>query len=223
MASGLTHTNFFFFTASGSVQFYFTDPDNSGQKGLDKHHYNPLLQVRSAAPSAQLTYSLRSRLERVERTDRRGIVSRLRDGCSPLFIGRKLSIGRVLPFPLSIYLSYLIFIICLSVYFHQITLYVLCMYLIFLNIFFVNFVCKKQFAINDPPNCLELSICLFRLPRRRVTQQRLPFPRSQSIQLSYIFFIISVHLSYRTFYLSIQLYLFFRLSRRAMSSQLSPL
>jgi len=46
-------------------------------------------EVRSAAPSAQLTYSLRSRLERVERTDRRGIVSRLRDGCSPLFIACK--------------------------------------------------------------------------------------------------------------------------------------
>lgn len=46
-------------------------------------------EVRSAAPSAALSYSLRSRLERVERSLRRAIVSRIQDGCSPLFIACK--------------------------------------------------------------------------------------------------------------------------------------
>ena len=41
------------------------------------------------APNFQLTYSLRSRLERVERRDRSKIVSRIREGCSPLFIACK--------------------------------------------------------------------------------------------------------------------------------------
>ncbi len=52
-----------------------------------------ILQVRNAAPSAQLSYSLRSRLERVERPDRRGVVSRIKDkdGCSPLFLGQLVS------------------------------------------------------------------------------------------------------------------------------------
>ncbi|XP_023335269.1 protein fem-1 homolog A [Eurytemora carolleeae] len=46
-------------------------------------------EVRLAAPSAQLTYTLRSRLEKVERVERRGIVSRVKEGCSPLFIACK--------------------------------------------------------------------------------------------------------------------------------------
>jgi len=46
-------------------------------------------EARCAAPSAQLSYSLRSRLERVERLERRGVVSRIREGCSPLFIACK--------------------------------------------------------------------------------------------------------------------------------------
>ena len=37
----------------------------------------------------QLSYSLRSRIERVDRRDRRQIVSRIREGCSPLFIACK--------------------------------------------------------------------------------------------------------------------------------------
>ena len=37
----------------------------------------------------QLSYSLRSRLERVDRADRKGIVSRIKDGCSPLFVACK--------------------------------------------------------------------------------------------------------------------------------------
>ena len=37
----------------------------------------------------QLSYTLRSRIERVDKWDRRSIVSRLREGCSPLFIACK--------------------------------------------------------------------------------------------------------------------------------------
>ena len=37
----------------------------------------------------QLSYSLRSRIERVDKPDRRAIVSRIREGCSPLFIACK--------------------------------------------------------------------------------------------------------------------------------------
>lgn len=62
-------------------------PDQSGQHEI---LFNDLYQeVRCAAPSAQLSYSLRSRLERIERRDRKKIVSRIRDGCSPLFIACK--------------------------------------------------------------------------------------------------------------------------------------
>jgi len=62
-------------------------PDLSGQHDI---LFNDLYQeVRCAAPSAQLSYSLRSRVERVDRRDRRQIVSRIREGCSPLFIACK--------------------------------------------------------------------------------------------------------------------------------------
>ena len=78
-------------------------PDLSGQHDI---LFNDLYQeVRCAAPSAQvrreivrqkpklktfqLSYSLRSRIERVDRRDRRQIVSRIREGCSPLFIACK--------------------------------------------------------------------------------------------------------------------------------------
>ena len=46
-------------------------------------------EVKSAAPGARLTYSLRTRLERFSRADRREIASRLKDGCAPLFIACK--------------------------------------------------------------------------------------------------------------------------------------
>ena len=89
-------------------------PDLSGQHDI---LFNDLYQeVRCAAPSAQviklyisrefvldkkefamlmlnflfqLSYSLRSRIERVDKLDRRSIVSRIREGCSPLFIACK--------------------------------------------------------------------------------------------------------------------------------------
>eukprot|EP00096_Caligus_rogercresseyi_P003603 TRINITY_DN16864_c0_g1_i1.p1 TRINITY_DN16864_c0_g1~~TRINITY_DN16864_c0_g1_i1.p1 ORF type:complete len:181 (-),score=43.32 TRINITY_DN16864_c0_g1_i1:8-550(-) len=46
-------------------------------------------EVKCAAPSAQLSYSLRSRLERCEKSTRREITSRVKDGTSPLFIACK--------------------------------------------------------------------------------------------------------------------------------------
>ena len=62
-------------------------PDLSGQHDI---LFTDLYQeVRCAAPSAQLSYFLRSRLERVDRCDRKGLVSRIREGCSPLFIACK--------------------------------------------------------------------------------------------------------------------------------------
>jgi len=62
-------------------------PDLSGQhEQLFAELYQ---EVRLAAPSAQLTYTLRSRLERVDRLHRRAVVSRIKDGCSPLFIACK--------------------------------------------------------------------------------------------------------------------------------------
>lgn len=62
-------------------------PDLSGQHDM---LFNDIYQeVRCAAPSAQLSYSLRSRIERVDKPDRRAIVSRIREGCSPLFIACK--------------------------------------------------------------------------------------------------------------------------------------
>jgi len=42
-------------------------------------------EIKTVAPSAQLSYSLRSRLEKVRKSERRNVVSRLKEGCSPLF------------------------------------------------------------------------------------------------------------------------------------------
>lgn len=46
-------------------------------------------EVKCAAPSAQLSYTLRCRLERCEREIRRIICERTKDGCSPLFVACK--------------------------------------------------------------------------------------------------------------------------------------
>ena len=69
-------------------------PNNANNK-IDTHtHHQQLFsdlynEVRVVAPSAQLSYALRSRLEKVKKCDRRGVVSRLKEGCSPLFIACK--------------------------------------------------------------------------------------------------------------------------------------
>ncbi|KAK3855362.1 hypothetical protein Pcinc_038232 [Petrolisthes cinctipes] len=46
-------------------------------------------ECRSLAPGARLSNTLRTRLERFQREDRREIVSRTRDGCAPLFVACK--------------------------------------------------------------------------------------------------------------------------------------
>ncbi len=46
-------------------------------------------EVKSAAPSAQLSYPLRCRLEKCDRATREAICSMSRDGCSPLFVACK--------------------------------------------------------------------------------------------------------------------------------------
>src|SRR5262245_22198615 len=52
--------------------------------------FNDLMtECRLAAPGARLSYSLRTRLERLSREDRRELVSRRRDGCTPLFVACK--------------------------------------------------------------------------------------------------------------------------------------
>ena len=45
--------------------------------------------MRTAAPSAQLSYSLRCRLEKCEFPKRTEVCSMSKDGCSPLFIACK--------------------------------------------------------------------------------------------------------------------------------------
>jgi len=62
-------------------------PDLSGQH--DTLFLDLFQEVKLAAPSAQLHYTLRSRLERVERADRHTVVSRIKEGCSPLFLACK--------------------------------------------------------------------------------------------------------------------------------------
>ena len=46
-------------------------------------------QVRTAAPSAQLSYPLRCRLEKCDFPKRREVCAMAKDGCSPLFIACK--------------------------------------------------------------------------------------------------------------------------------------
>jgi len=52
--------------------------------------FHELIHVcKYVAPGAQLTYTLRSRLQRRKREERKEIVSRMKDGCAPLFIACK--------------------------------------------------------------------------------------------------------------------------------------
>lgn len=46
-------------------------------------------EVKSAAPGARLTYSLRTHLEKFSPSERREIACRMREGCAPLFIACK--------------------------------------------------------------------------------------------------------------------------------------
>jgi len=49
------------------------------------------LEVRSAAPAARLSYLLRSNLERLDKTEKRDVVTAVGkpDGCAPLFVACK--------------------------------------------------------------------------------------------------------------------------------------
>lgn len=61
--------------------------DQSSQKeSLFNELYN---ECRTAAPGARLSYPLRSKLEKFHRSDRREIVIRTKEGCTPLFIACK--------------------------------------------------------------------------------------------------------------------------------------
>lgn len=52
--------------------------------------FNDLYQeCKFAAPGARLSYTLRNRLEKHKRKERTFIVSRVKDGCAPLFIACK--------------------------------------------------------------------------------------------------------------------------------------
>lgn len=46
-------------------------------------------ECRSAAPAARLSYTLRSKIERLERVERRDIAVRTKEGCTPLFMASK--------------------------------------------------------------------------------------------------------------------------------------
>lgn len=46
-------------------------------------------ECRLAAPGAKLSYSIRNRLERFSRDERKEIVSRVKEGCAPLFVACK--------------------------------------------------------------------------------------------------------------------------------------
>ena len=46
-------------------------------------------ECRLAAPGAKLSYSCRSKLERLSREERKELVSRIKEGCSPLFVSCK--------------------------------------------------------------------------------------------------------------------------------------
>lgn len=62
------------------------ESSTSGKKDLFIELYN---EVKKAAPCAQLTYWLRNQLERCDEQERSELASRVKDGCSPLFIACK--------------------------------------------------------------------------------------------------------------------------------------
>ncbi|XP_064465580.1 protein fem-1 homolog C-like [Ornithodoros turicata] len=62
-------------------------PDPAFQKDM---MFNELFsECRSAAPGARLSYPVRNKLERISHEERKDIVSRVQEGCAPLFIACK--------------------------------------------------------------------------------------------------------------------------------------
>ena len=62
-----------------------SDPQ-SGKDLLFNELYN---ECRLAAPGARLSYSIRNRLEKLSREERKELVSRAKEGCTPLFVSCK--------------------------------------------------------------------------------------------------------------------------------------
>lgn len=63
--------------------------DTGGTSGKESLFADLFQEVKCAAPSAQLSYTLRCRLERCDRETRSLICERTKDGCSPLFVACK--------------------------------------------------------------------------------------------------------------------------------------
>lgn len=59
------------------------------ENSMDQIFYDLTHECKYVAPGARLTYSLRNRLEKYKKDVRREIVSRMKDGCAPLFIACK--------------------------------------------------------------------------------------------------------------------------------------
>lgn len=62
---------------------------DSGHNGKEALFTDLYQEVKCAAPSAQLSYTLRCRLERCDRETRGKICSKTKEGCSPLFVACK--------------------------------------------------------------------------------------------------------------------------------------
>ena len=63
---------------------------DTGSSNAKETLCNDLFQeVKCAAPSAQLSYTLRCRLERCDKELRGIICEKIKDGCSPLFVACK--------------------------------------------------------------------------------------------------------------------------------------
>lgn len=56
---------------------------------MDQLFHNLINECKYQAPGAQLTYGLRNQLEKYKKEERKEIVSRMKDGCAPLFIACK--------------------------------------------------------------------------------------------------------------------------------------
>jgi hypothetical protein len=63
--------------------------ESNGSNGKELLFADLWQEVKSAAPSAQLSYTLRCRLERCDRDSRAVICSKAKEGCSPLFVACK--------------------------------------------------------------------------------------------------------------------------------------
>lgn len=61
----------------------------SGNNTKDTLFSDLYQEVKGAAPSAQLTYTIKCRIEKCDKETRRVICSKTKEGCSPLFVACK--------------------------------------------------------------------------------------------------------------------------------------